>query len=53
MHANQNADDDVDVDVAIATDVAVAVDARWVITLMSMASAIWRRISTPEWLMSK
>lgn len=51
MHANQNADEDVDASVAVA--VAVTVDARWAITLMSMASAIWRRISTPEWLMSK
>lgn len=50
MHANQNVE-------ATATakadaDVAVAVDAGWAITLMSVASAIWRRISTPEWLMS-
>lgn len=50
MHANQNVE-------ATATakadaDVAVAVDAGRAITLMSVASAIWRRISTPEWLMS-
>lgn len=53
MHANQSTDSDVAAAAAAAVAVAVAVDACWAITLMSMASAIWRRISTPEWLMSK
>lgn len=48
MHANQNVEAKADANVAAA----VAVDAGWAITLMSVASAIWRRISTPEWLMS-
>lgn len=50
MHANQNVEADVDADADAGF--AVAVDADWAITLMSVASAIWRRISTPEWLMS-
>lgn len=50
MHANQNVE--ATAKAKADADVAVAVDAGWAITLMSVASAIWRRISTPEWLMS-
>lgn len=52
MHANQNVEAKAKAKADANVAAAVAVDAGWAITLMSVASAIWRRISTPEWLMS-